>query len=286
MTAATALAKNALTNVDAPLAQPPLDTLITVSNVIPEAGERWMNGLAVRYPVAGTCAPEVRAEPCFYDVTAGGGALADKLDASGYAGATSDASAPFLVYLPVRCTRRGIVNDPEFRQRAEAQFTAMEHYGVERVFWSGVAGTAIPFLKEAAWLTGPGAATSPVRALIALENAIAAMARRGVIHTTPGVATAWASLNLLERGSDGKLRTRLGTLVLPGQGYTSGTNDADAYATGQIDLRRSDVFIPSSEAESLDRLHNDLVYRVERYYSIVPDRACGVTAVAVDLSTI
>ena len=107
------------------------------------------------------------------------------------------------------------------------------------------------------------------------------MGRRGLIHATPQVVTQWSNDHFLERGSDGRLRTQIGTLVLCGQGYASGTSQKLAYATGMIEIHRTEVITYGDPSSWLDRSNNTYVIRVERFYVVSIDRQCGVTAVSV-----
>jgi len=98
------------------------------------------------------------------------------------------------------------------------------------------------------------------------------------------MAAYWGGYLLREEknGQTLELRTLLGTLVIPGQGYTDaipedvGGDPSDclewAFATGPIEITRSEPFInPPSYAEALDTSTNIVTFRAERYYRVVWD---------------
>jgi len=199
------------------------------------------------------------------------------------------------VYLAETCSSFGIGNDAEFRARAVAALAAVEGRVVEREFMAGDVFPGSPHLADGAGDFPNGTtATSVVDAFATLEEVIADSGRQGLIHCSPAVATKAASELVLETSSNGVLRTiGCGTVVIPGQGYAGDASDPAGapaaaakeswvYATGPVDVRRSDVeVVPGTLAEALDRAMNVVTYRAERYYLVDWDTAVQA-AVLVD----
>lgn len=188
------------------------------------------------------------------------------------------------VYLAETCTSYRVWNQDAFRARAVAAMGAVEGAAVEREFMNGDIFAGSPHLADGQG-TFPNldASTSPMNGLALLELEIADSGRRGVIHVSPGLATALAAA-LLVSDVGGVLRTINGTVVVPGYGYgdshpaghaTASGSEEWAYATGPIDVRRSETFtIPETVAEALDRngeTPNSITYRVERLYLVTWD---------------
>ena len=257
--------------IDGPYPQPPRFRLVDVATIVPEAEDYWMSGAQVQaYP------PDLPHtwNPCTPSESTGtkeeGGLIPAPLFGA------------FTAYLAETCTSRGIVSEEQFTARALAAFGAVESYAVELEFSQGLSMTANPFLADAdadILTSGP----TGIRAGMALlEEAIGATGRAGVIHLTPGAATAARSEHLVD--SDGTyLRTILGTPVVVGDGYIGAVPDGEdapdlaeswAFATGPVQIRRSDIFInPPTLAEALDREINQVTYRAERYYLVDWDTA-------------
>lgn len=161
---------------------------------------------------------------------------------------------------------------------------------VEREFWTGQVASRAGF--QTGWLAQPapnmatvlngGARTGFVTALGELEQALADRGNlvRSYIHAQPRVVTAWMSRGLVEPSPDGTyLRTRLGTVVVAGVGYTGGAPGDEAstgsmagswaYGTGPVRVAVSEASAVLWGPETVDRTLNDRVVRMERDVAIV-----------------
>lgn len=276
----TSLGPRNLANAAAP--QPPQFTLVGAAQVVDEANERWINGVAFRaYP----CGPALAYSVC------GGSAGISKTGGDGPGLIGGDAGVqPVVIYLPVQCQVRYGDVFGDLRDMATVAFGVYELAAFEREFWSGEIEPGNPRLAstDAVPLNG-GAATMPSNALSLLEQAIADSHAAGMIHCTPRVATRWAHAGGLSV-KGGKLVTPLGTTVVPGYGYPGtgpdgsnpGSGKSWAYATGPVQLLRSKVTVlPDVAAEATVRPTNTMLLTVERAYLATRDQ-CLHAAVQVD----
>lgn len=277
--------------VDGPIPQPPWRSLVNSVELNPSAGERWLNGVALR-PFSGQCAST-------YDYCGATPAAMDDGTAGTPSGSAADLEfGSFMVYLPTTCTTRGL-DIPEFKRRASQVLTAVEPAAVEKEFESGAAlATPNRFLRDShVTLLDGDFSHNVVDGFARLELAIAATCRRGMIHCPVGVATAAKHAMLLETDptNSQRLITAMGTIVVPGQGYTGaapvgGTVGPDsrwAYATGMVELRRSagvETLPPDDALEALNRTTNQITYRAYRYWNIAWDGALQA-AIKIDRST-
>lgn len=277
--------------VDGPIPQPPLRSLVNSVELNPSAGERWFNGVALR-PFSARCASTFDycgAKPATL--------LHGVPDTPTGTGADLEFGS-FMVYLPQTCTTRGL-DIPEFRRRAGQILSAVEPAAVEKELESGAAmATPNRFLRDAnVTLLNADFAVDVVDGFARLERAIANSCRRGMIHCTVEVGTAAAHAMLVnpDPSNSARLITAMGTIVVPGQGYTGaapvgGTATAVnqwAYATGMIELRRSasvEFDPPDDAAEALNRSTNQITYRAYRYWNISWDGNLQA-AVKIDRST-
>lgn len=278
-----------------------------VPDVDAQRVERWINGVALdSYPpsvpeVWNACAPAselvVKAE--------GGVAPMPEFGA-------------LVVYVAETCTSRSIFGGSRdqdawvaaFRDRATRVLAAVESSILEHEFLSGAVLPLNPHLADAntGWsgyadqgILNAGAATSPANGLALLEDAIAQSGRMGVIHTTPGFVVGAAGVNWHDFDTRvGCIRTINGTPVVAGAGYAIarsegvrphgtvvvGSTEEWIYASGPIEVRRSEVFTipeatPDALAGAVDHSTNTITYRAERYYLIDWDTAVQA-AVLVD----
>lgn len=262
---------------NAPAPQAPRYTLIGAATIADETDERWANGVRLYgYPTE---------LPDLFDQCGDSTQSAAKSDGGTWTNPTFDA---FTVSTGIKCTAAGMGPVGELVQRARQVFTAREAFAVEREFWTGTLLPTNPYLASAAAtvVSSGSSSVTPVEGLALLERAIANTGSMGFIHATVEVATYWASLNLLfDDGPAAKLRTRLGNIVVPGSGYpgtppaggataTGSAGEQFAFATGPVEVRRSNPFaMPESPAEALDRVNNTIVWRIERLYQVGWDTA-------------
>lgn len=251
--------------IDGPLPAPPLYRLVDVATVVVDDNPHWMNGAQVwSYP------PDV---PDTHDGCSSG---TFRTKATGGTIPIPEFGA-FTVYLPVTCTTRGIGDVAEYQARAVAAFTATESQAVERELARGDALPANPFIGDINLVIPVAGAQTPETALAYLENEIGNSGRQGLLHAPPSVVTAWANAHLLQVRA-GYLETLRGTKVVVGTGYigvepvgpaalTAGQDWA--FATGPVQIRRSEVFVnPPTIREALDRTNNDVTFYAERNYLV------------------
>jgi hypothetical protein len=248
---------------------------------IPYAGrERWLNGVAVwPYPsdtptVWDACNPPSAGYKPFGD------------------NVTPPEFAAITVTLGETCTAFQIPNQDEYKARAARVLAAVEGFGVEQEFMNGAVFGSQPYLADGNGTFPNGnVATRPNDALQLLEQEIAASGRLGVIHCSPMFATSLLQNGLSISDKTGVIRTINGIPVIPGFGYATPSTPTGhpapagreewVYATGPIDIRRSEIFTtPDTLAQALDRSlgatnarPNTITYRAERYYAIDWDTA-------------
>lgn len=260
--------------IDGPPPSPPALTLIGAARAVPITGDRWINGGAVW--------PYPRDLPDVFDPCQSASSAGHAKDAG--TATTEETFAAWNVIEGISCTTRSVRDPADWQRRVQVALEAYEHWAVEREFWSAALRPDNPHLAQAAGNTilNSGTAVSPLQALARLEQEIADKGGNGVIHLRPAIfslLTAWDSISVdLTRGI---ARTQLGTIVVPGVGYTGSkpdgtapTNTVDtAYATGPVEIRRSDVeILPESMAAATNRAQNFTTFRAERYVLITWDQ--------------
>lgn len=279
-----------LTAVDGPPPVPPPYGLLPAAaapaagvRIVPDADangrERWINGAQV-YPYP----PDV---PDAWDVCSEGSNRPVKGDGSEL---PLPEFGAFVLYLAETCTAYSVVDQQAYRARALTAFAATESYGLAHEFLTGDILPLNPHLSdgEGAFPNGD-TATSPLQGLQLLEGEIAKSGKLGLIHLSPMVATALrAHLAIDDR--TGVVRTINGNVIINDSGYIDGATPAASaahpgghpdpsateewiYATGAVDIRRSEIFmVPDTLEEALDRgiggTPNSITYRAERFYLI------------------
>lgn len=192
---------------------------------------------------------------------------------------------PFTVIAGVTCGSLGTLGVDD-ETRATAALASAEQRLVEGVF---EAGNIAPRLAAGGAVQTP-AGTGAIkikRAIGALEQYIRDQYNGvGVLHMPPLLA------EYAEPTRDGNvLRTRLGTPIAFGAGYTgiapAGTapaaNQAWIYATGAVMVRRSGVMVPARGIETLDKATNQTLMIAERQVMVAID-CLPVAAALVDLA--
>jgi hypothetical protein len=236
--------------------------------------ERWLNGVAV-YPYP-------QDTPDVWDACA-----ASPVAKSFGSNATPPEFNTMTVVQAITCTSQQVPDDAAFRARAVVAIAAKESFAVAREFMSGATLTSQPYLADGMGTFPNGnVATRPNHALQILEAEIGLTGSLGVIHCSPMMATALLGTGFVIQDKTGVIRTINGNVVIPDGGYIGvstpvghpapGATEEWAYATGPIDLRRSEIFTtPDTRAEALDRgtphsattgRSNTFTYRAERYY--------------------
>ncbi len=260
--------------VDGPRPLPPRYRLIDTANIVTEDVTYWQGITQVwGYP------PDL---PEAWDPCSTG---TDRIKVEGGSIPLPEFGA-FVVYVAETCTTRSIGYAGQSLQemqdayvaRAMATFAAVESFAVEDQLANGTVLPANPYLGDASMTPLNG--TTPVASKAALgflENAIGATGRAGMIHATPAIASVWGQFRL--KPEAGVLRSTVGTPIVVGDGYIGstpvemGTNvnptGTDwAYATGPVELRRSEVQIyPETVQQAMAGDNtNTITYRVERTY--------------------
>lgn len=291
-----------LERIDGPLPIPPLHgllaaaaaSLITPVRIVVDTDERgidrWINGAEVfPYPTD---------EGGLFDTCGLGSDPAEK----DFGGSLPHPQfGAFTAYLAETCTSYKVWNQEQYQARAIAALTAVESSIIARQLMYGEGILLNPHLAD-----GNGvyplnnAATSPEYALQLLEEQIALSGRQGLIHCSPMMATALLGSGFALSDKTGAIRTINGIVVVPDFGYAGqatppghaapGAGEEWAFATGPVDIRRSEMFImPERVEEALDRgsggattgRSNSITYRAERYYLVTWDTAVQA-AVLVD----
>lgn len=225
-------------------------------------------------------------------------ALTTKIIADGRGPISIDA---FTVWVGYLCSPQDLNSD---LRRAEVEKTlrrsieVVTRIAVERELSTGqitrrsrIEGSWLQKIPMTATVNGAGR-TGFVSALGELEQLLADngnMSGRRYIHAQPRVVNAWASRGLVQIAPDGTfLRTTLGTIVVPGVGYTGGApgdenssgsmNGSWAYGTGPIKVAVGELTPISWGADSLDRPNNEREVRIEREVAIVWDPCVKVAA--------
>lgn len=274
-------------SIDGPPPSAPALTLVGAARVVPETGDRWINGATIR--------PYGADLPDVWDTCQGRDASSDALVKADGTPVTPEVFGSFVVLQGITCTTRSIQDPAEWQARADKILQAREHWAIEREFWLGALKPDNPHLGQALGTTtlNSGAATNTRNAVALLEQAIADAGGDGVIHLRPNcfsMITQDAPGHLAVSG--GVAKSLLGTSYVPGVGYpgTGPSGEAAAadtewlYATGRIEIRRSDTFIvPGSMSEATDRAQNVTTFRAERYVLITWDQRIHA-AVLVDRS--
>lgn len=266
-------------SIDGPAPRPPALTLANAATIVADGDDRWINGASTwDWPID---LPDAW-DPCQASSSSG-----HSKDAGTHTGSTDWAS--FTILQGITCTTASFKDPAEWQARARTSLEAREDWRLGYEFWTGA------LQSENAHLTGTGvvsvnagAATSVLNAVALLEQAIADKGGDGVIHMRPGPFT---QLSLGYGGAvtvkSGVAYTQLGTPIVPSVGYPGlGPANASiattvewAYATGPINLRRSEVtIVPGSMSEATNRSINLTTFRAERYVLLTWDQRIHAAA--------
>ena len=270
-------------SVDGPPPSPPALTLIGAArDVTGDSGkgqpaDRWINGAELwPYP---RDLPDV-FDPCQSASSAGHGKDAGTIPT------TPELFGAYNVLEGVTCTTRSTHADPaEWQRRASVALDAYQHWAIEREFWSSALLPANPHLAQTTGLTFDNSVTSTSvkNAMALLEQAIADKGGNGVIHVRPAIFSQIShdAGFLIWDIKNGVARTTLGTIVIPGVGYTGANKDGTAasgtvewaYATGPLEYRMTPtVLLPETIREATDRGQNLTTFRAEKYVLVTWDQ--------------
>lgn len=251
-------------------ASPPLISLFTSAEIIPESDSRWEAGIAYEAEACGGPGTGAYAACITSNVTLTPGSDNTELE-------------PIVIWAGDSCSPYGYAAR-DFQGRARRKLAACESKLVEIQLWRGNLTRAHslgnPYLADASSaVTVTSAPATPTDALACLEQSLSDCncGMQGMIHATPEVVTRWIALNLVTRDGN-KLYTYLGTVVVPGAGYdgsgpTTPPTNPDvavdgsvwAYATSMVHLRLGPtVVLPGDQAQALNRTSNTLSYWAQR----------------------
>jgi len=249
-----------------PAAAPEL-SLLTAARPAP-TGERWEQGLEFGSRLCGN----VRV----YDDCSG--EQVETLDLGRSDKGTVD---PFIVQAVARCSLMGGATVPdELRVEALEELTRLTPYAVERELWTGELADLADLPNRR--LADPSAEVlsstpeSPKSVIARMEEALGALPGRGFLHAGLRAAVYLAG----ETSREGNLlRTKLGSILVPGAGYPSTGPDGSpapagsawVYGTGAVTVRLSPPEVPAQGAETVDRAANTAEVRAERLAAVTWD---------------
>lgn len=193
---------------------------------------------------------------------------------------------PFAVSATDSCSAFGF-EAADYEGRARRALAARESKAVEAQWWTSKMFPANPHLDasgSAPTATKPTTvAGGPFTRRLGLAQLVQALADHnggvGMIHARPFLVDLWMSENMLYRGSDGKLYTEAGVMIVPGRGYpgtgpggeaVSATSEW-AFATDPVEVHRGPVEVWASEADKaavLAKDRNQIDVRAERLYGV------------------
>lgn len=257
-----------LVTLDAPLPEKRDFTLLDAARIV-QNEERWQAGAFLNgYPDG---RPEA-LDPC---------AEGTNRVKNTEAGIAMPLAGSFTVVIGGTCTGSGIGSTADwYKTRLKAAFVAVEAETVERVLADGLPGSDLgSYLGDENMETLGSGAVTPTEGLALLEREIATVGN-GTIHVAPATATYWVAEHLIEAASRGgtiQMRTKLGTLVVIGAGYTGVVPDGKAvpaadqewaFASSMIQVRREvdATILPSEYSQALDRSTNEVAFYAERAY--------------------
>lgn len=212
----------------------------------------------------------------------------DKNSTMGFETLTGD---PFTVILGIECALVGRSLE-EFRDRVRESYLACVETTVERAFWTGDQGND-PHLADPTTIIVEGTVAAPLTltgGIAALESYLGEnLCGPAYLHAPQGLAAFASRSMLLVDPATGRMRTPLGNRWVFGGGYASNTGPdgveapdgvAWIYATGQVNMWRSEVFInPEDLRYAFNRKTNDVEMFAEQTFAFT--RECLTAAVPV-----
>lgn len=300
----TAAGVGAGLQIDALPLVPPRVSLLTSVDVTTETDEaHWANGLQF---LPDACDVPTGVTPYWWACPEGAGtAPAHTKDTP--APESTVLYRPYDIWVGFRCGAQSVRNN-DYLQRANRAMEAFQSFLIEQELQLGAVARAAGFpndyLENSPTTLNGGANTPYVTALAELEQALATCnpGQIGVIHAQPRTVTLWLQNGLVVPEANGRrLRTALGTIVVPGSGYdgggptiaaetlaTGGVASSYAYGTGMVRVWLGPVRRPSISdlddmsgsqglhAAEVDRSVNTVNVRVERTVAAVWDECCQV----------
>lgn len=253
----------------------------------PTPDGHWELG-GVQYESAGTC-----AKPEGWEYVCPPATPQNKTSSLGFETLTGD---PFTEVLGIACDLPGHTLD-DFATRVRAAFLACVETRVETAFWSGDQGND-PHLADAT--AGAVHVVAPASAPLSLTAGLSELESylgdnlcgRAYLHAPRTLAAYAAEGMLLVDPATSRMRTPLGSRWVFGSGYSVNTGPdgvaapagvAWIYATGQVNLWRSDVYLnPDDLRYGFNTRSNEVEIFAEQTFALT--RECLTAAVAVNLS--
>ncbi|MCA1844557.1 MAG: hypothetical protein LC792_15470 [Actinobacteria bacterium] len=256
----------------------------------PTPDGHWELG-GVQYESTGTC-----AKPVGWEYVCPPAVPVNKASSLGFETLTGD---PFTEVLGIKCDLPGHTLD-EFATRVRAAFLACVETRVETAFWTGDQGNE-PHLASGVYdaATNPDGVVvvAPADAPLTLTGGVAAvesylgqnLCGRAYLHAPRGLAAFASRSMLLVDPATSRMRTPLGSRWVFGGGYAVNTGPdgvaapagvAWIYATGQVNLWRSDVYLnPDDLRYGFNTRSNEVEIFAEQTFALT--RECLTAAVAV-----
>lgn len=264
-------------NVTAPPIRAPKVSLLSSSDLIDIAGDRWEAGFEL-YPLSGADASGL------WPVCPDPESEATK-DAQNRLG--GQRFTPFAIYATDVCSTYGS-GGVDFLARARAKLAVVESYWIEHELWEGTLGFQNP-----SFVNSPSVVltTGPTDALMAFVELDAAVANdlhdgRGTIHV-PTVVFSWLTQYSIFRREGNVWLSPLDNIVVPGRGYTgNGPEDAEATESSQwifghpgvVQIARGPIInLPTQEQieKQMVRPTNDIKALAERVVGFIISNGVG-----------
>lgn len=199
---------------------------------------------------------------------------------------------PYTAWVGEQCAPVG-GNQAWFIPRATRALAACVSTVIEKELWDGAVATTAAFPNRYLNMVGSvnnlesNAPLGVISAVAEMEQALAACSCGGqhMIHAQPRTVTHMVAEHLV-RADGNRLRTELGTIVVPGGGYsgsgpngepTGHANHSWIYGTSMVSVFLGPVTIlPRTIDEALNRETNLVEYRAERDVAAVWDGCCHI----------
>lgn len=248
-------------------------------------GDRWLNGVSIEpEPCTLNLNPQGQSSDIPYWWTCGDTTPQAAYNVTTKAIATNQASLDaeaWTAWVGKACTGLGMSGPRQEEERAIVlrRFNASIDAIVERELWTGQVADAAgmddnPHLMDVAEADNLGNNFGFVTALAEIEQALAEKVSIGrrFIHAQPRLVTAWRSRQLVTLApSRDHLLTELGTIVVPGSGYTGASPAGNAasmshswaYGTGPIKVFVTEPALQMVDASTVTRSTNLVELRAE-----------------------
>lgn len=240
---------------------PPTTSLLTAADIVVETDNRWENGFEIEGEGCGSAAA---FDDCGSDLKC----VSDLRENSSF--------IPFVVYSTDSCSTWGYAKSDERDHRTARllrNLAASESYILEQELWGDTLGLGNPKIADTSAVTY-STGLPIVQAIAQIEDAAGDLARGSgvMIHMRPYQFILGVSERLFREGDDGKWRTAMGSIVVPGRGYSGSgpagqpatTDDEWIYATSIVEVRLGESLTIDNPKDVVERTTNDVVLLTER----------------------